>query len=141
MLGIALALISHSTTILPQEDKKMRILIVDDNQELASAIEMMLEDEGHQVRSAKDGEDGYWAYLEFKPDLVITDIHMPGENGLQLMGHIRALNPAVRTIYMSGDLESYLSPLEEEKKRYPVGFLEKPFSRVDLMGLLSGLTN
>ena len=118
----------------------MRILIVDDNQELALTLQFMLEDEGYEVRSAKDGQDGYWAYLEFKPDLVITDIQMPGENGLELMEHIRTLNPRVRTIYMSGDLNSYLSPLEEEKKRYPVSLLEKPFSKVELMGLLSALT-
>ena len=120
--------------------EKMKILIVDDDQELTFTLQFMLEDEGYEVRSAKDGQDGYWAYLEFKPDLVITDIQMPGENGLELMEHIRALNPGVRTIYMSGDLNSYLSPLEEEKKRYPVSLLEKPFSKVELMGLLSALT-
>jgi CheY-like chemotaxis protein len=120
--------------------EKMRILIVDDNQELAFTLQFMLEDEGYEVKLAKDGQDGYWTYLEFKPDLVITDIQMPGENGLELMEHIRALNPKVRTIYMSGDLDSYLSPLEEEKKRYPVSLLEKPFSKLELMGLLSALT-
>ena len=118
----------------------MRILIVDDNQELASAIEIMLEDEGYEIKLARDGEEGYWAYLEFKPDLVVTDIHMPGENGLELMGHIRTHNPLVRAIYMSGDLDNFLSPLEEEKKRYPVSYLEKPFSKNELMGLVSGLT-
>ena len=120
--------------------KKMKILIVDDNQELALTIQIMLEDEGFEVRSANDGQDGYWAFLEFKPDLVITDIQMPGENGLELMEHIRTHNPMVKTIYMSGDLESYWSPLEEEKKRYPVSLLEKPFSKVELMGLLSGVS-
>jgi CheY-like chemotaxis protein len=126
-------------TIL-SKGEKMKILIVDDNQDLASTLQIMLEDEGYEVRSAKDGQEGYWAYLEFKPDLVITDIQMPGENGLKLMEHIRTLNPGIRTIYMSGDLSSYWSPLEEEKKRYPVSLLEKPFSKVELMGLLSGLT-
>ncbi|OGP93162.1 MAG: hypothetical protein A2156_08390 [Deltaproteobacteria bacterium RBG_16_48_10] len=117
----------------------MKILIVDDNQELAWAIRIMLEDEGYEARSARDGQDGYWAFLEFKPDLVITDIHMPGENGLEFMEHIRTHNPMVRTIYMSGDLDSFWSPLEEEKKRYPVSLLEKPFSKGELMGLLSGV--
>ena len=118
----------------------MKILIVDDNQELASAIQIMLEDEGYEVRLANDGQDGYGVFLEFKPDLVITDIQMPGENGLELMEHIRMHDPMVRTIYMSGDLISFWSPLEEEKKRYPVSLLEKPFSKVELMGLLSELT-
>jgi DNA-binding NtrC family response regulator len=123
-----------------QRGKKMRILIVDDNQELASAIQIMLEDEGYEVRLANDGQDGYGVFLEFKPDLVITDIQMPGENGLELMEHIRMHDPMVRTIYMSGDLISFWSPLEEEKKRYPVSLLEKPFSKGELMGLLSELT-
>jgi len=117
----------------------MKILIVDDNQELAWAIQLMLENEGFEVRSAKDGQDGYWAFLEFKPDLVITDIQMPGGNGLELMEDIRTLNPTVRTIYMSGDLNSFWSPLEEEKKRYPVSLLEKPFSKGELMKLVSGM--
>jgi len=118
----------------------MKILIVDDNQELASAIQIMLEDEGYEVRLANDGQDGYGVFLEFKPHLVITDIQMPGENGMELMEHIRMHDPMVRTIYMSGDLISFWSPLEEEKKRYPVSLLEKPFSKVELMGLLSELT-
>jgi len=118
----------------------MKILIVDDNQELAWAIEMMLEDAGYEVRLAKDSQDGYWNYLQFKPDLVLTDIHMPGETGLELMEHIRTHNPMVRTIYMSGDLYNFLAPIEEEKKRYPVSYLEKPFSRIELMGLVSRLT-
>jgi len=118
----------------------MKILIVDDNQELASAIEIMLEDEGYEVRLAKDSQDGYWNYLEFKPDLVLTDIHMPGETGLELMEHIRTHNPMVRTIYMSGDLYNFLSSIEEEKRRYPVSCLEKPFCKVELVGLVSELT-
>jgi len=116
----------------------MRILIVDDNEELTWAVQIMLEGEGFEVRSATSGQDAYSAFLEFKPDLVITDIQMPGENGLELMEHIRTLDPTVRTIYMSGDLNSFWSPLEEEKRRYPVSFLEKPFSKRELMGLVSG---
>ena len=115
----------------------MKILVVDDNEYIAFTLRMMLEDEGFEVISAKDSQDGYSTLLAFKPDLVITDIQMPGENGLELMEHIRRHNPTVRTIYMSGDLESFLPPLEEEKKKYPVSLLEKPFSKGELMGLLS----
>jgi len=134
IFGISFAVENNNNLTLRRIE--MRILIVDDNQELASALQMMLEDEGFEVRSAKDGHDGYWAYLDFNPDLILTDIQMPGENGLELMEHIRAHNPMVRTIYMSGDLDSFWSPLEEETKRYPVSLLEKPFSKGELMGLL-----
>jgi len=115
----------------------MKVLVVDDNLDLASVIKWMLEDEGYEVRSAKDGQDGYSTYLLFHPDLVLTDIQMPGKNGLELMEFIRGINPTVRTIYMSGDLNRYWSPLEEEKKKYHVGVLEKPFSKEELMSLLS----
>jgi CheY-like chemotaxis protein len=115
----------------------MKILIVDDNQELACLVKWMLEDEGFEVRLAKDGADGYLAYLLFNPDVVLTDIQMPQKNGLELMGHIRCHNPAVKTIYMSGDLARYGLPLEEERKKYRVGVLEKPFSRHELMSLIS----
>ena len=115
----------------------MKILIVDDNQDLAFLIKWMLEDEGYEVRSAVNGRDGYSAYLLFNPDLVLTDIQMPEKNGLELMKEIRCHNPGVRTIYMSGDLSRYKPPLEEEKEKYHVGVLEKPFSKHELISLLS----
>ena len=117
--------------------REMKILIVDDNQDLAFLIKCMLEDEGYEVRAAENGRDGYSAYLLFDPDLVLTDIQMPEKNGLELMREIRFHNPGVRTIYMSGDLSQYEPPLEEEKEKYHVGVLEKPFSKHELISLLS----
>lgn len=116
----------------------MKILIVDDNQDLAFLIKCMLEEEGYEVRSAENGTAGYSAYLLFNPDLVLTDIQMPQKNGLELMKDIRFHNPRVRTIYMSGDLSQYEPPLEEEKEKYHVGVLEKPFSKHELISLVSG---
>jgi CheY-like chemotaxis protein len=115
----------------------MKILVVDDNQDLAFLIKWMLEEEGYEVKSAMNGQDGYSAYLLFNPDLVLTDIQMPEKNGLELIREIRCHNPGVRTIYMSGDLSRYWFPLEEEKERYHVGVLEKPFSKNELISLLS----
>lgn len=117
----------------------MKVLIVDDNREVASIIQKMLEAEGHEVKSVSDGRDGYSAFFLFKPDLVITDLHMPRENGLELMKHIRVHDPAVRTVYVSGDMGRFWLQLDEEKKRYPVSLLRKPFSRVELMRSISEL--
>ena len=115
----------------------MRVLIVDDNQDLAFLIKWMLEEEGYEVKSAKNGMDGYTMYFLFNPDLVLTDIQMPEKNGLELIKDIRCHNPGVRTIYMSGDLGQYGSPLAEEKEKYHAGVLEKPFSKNELITLLS----
>jgi DNA-binding NtrC family response regulator len=122
-------------------EEETKILIVDDNQGLAHILKMMLEEENYDVRLARDGKDGYLAYLLFKPDLVITDIQMPERNGLKLMEIIRMHNPEVKTIYISADLSQFWTLLEEEKMRYRVSFLEKPFSKSELLGLLSQFFN
>jgi CheY-like chemotaxis protein len=119
----------------------MKILIVDDNQSLATVIQYMLEQNGYEVSSAFDGLEGYSAYFQFQPDLVITDIQMPGENGLELISHIREQDPAVKTIYMSGNLEKFNNLLEEEKKRFRINVLSKPFFMDDLIKQVSEFNN
>jgi CheY-like chemotaxis protein len=124
---------------LRKDDGIMKILIVDDNQSVAFIVRLMLEREGHEVLSAVDGTEGYLAYLRLRPDLVITDIQMPGENGFQLMNHIREQDPAIKTIYMSGNVSQFYNILEEEKGLYPMNYLGKPFSREELIGQVSRL--
>ncbi len=119
----------------------MKILIVDDNLGLAHIIMMMLEEERHEVRLAQGARDGYLTYLLFKPDVIITDIQMPGKNGLELMKLIRNHNPDVKAIYISADLGQYRPILEKEKARYPVSCLQKPFSKIQLIRLLSDSSN
>jgi CheY-like chemotaxis protein len=118
----------------------MKILVVDDNHALLSTIQAILEYAGCEVMSAKDGIDGYSAYLLFEPDVIITDIQMPGQNGLEMMQRVRTHNPMIKTIYMSGDISSFREALMEEEKRYPVRIVEKPFRLESLEQFLSGPT-
>jgi DNA-binding NtrC family response regulator len=112
---------------------KKRILIVDDNASLIIALQMMLEDGGFEVVTAGNGNEGYSAYLQASPDLVITDMHMPGKSGPELMKSIRQHDPEVEAIYMSGDWSPYQPFLDEEKKNRETIFLRKPFSLFELM--------
>jgi DNA-binding NtrC family response regulator len=123
--------------LVDQGEAKMKILIVDDNQSLAFVIQYMLEQKGYEVSSAFDGLEGYSAYFRFRPDLVITDIQMPGENGFELINHIREQDPSVKTIYMSGNLDQFNTLLEEEKRRFPINVLRKPFFMDDLINQVS----
>ena len=116
----------------------MKVLVVDDNRFLADTIQETLEIDGLDVRSARDGLDGYSAYLLFKPDIVITDIQMPRKTGPEMMKSIRIHNPKIKTIYMSGDIATFEPFLIEEKKRYPVSYFEKPFH---LESLIREVTN
>ena len=116
----------------------MKVLVVDDNALVADTLQETLEHEGCEVMTAKDGMDGYSAYLLFEPDLIITDIQMPRENGLKMMARVRTHDPMIQTIYMSGDIGPFQAILQEEEKRYPVTVFEKPFSLERLRKFISG---
>ncbi len=118
----------------------MKILIVDDRLGFAHILKMMLGEEKHEMRLARDGKDGYLTYLLCKPDLIITDIQVPEENGMEWIEKIRKHNPSVKTIYVSRDVSRFLPLFEEENRRYPVCYLQKPFSKSELMRLLSDQT-
>lgn len=118
----------------------MKVLVVDDNQLLASVIREVLENQGCETLTANDGIEGYSAYLRFEPDLIITDIRMPGKSGLEMMESIRMHDPLIQTIYMSADIDSYRASLLEEEKKYPVHFLEKPFPLGQLTQFVSRST-
>jgi CheY-like chemotaxis protein len=115
----------------------MKVLIVDDNKVVASVVEAILTRENYRVQTAEDGEIGYAAYLQFEPDLVITDIEMPRKDGFSLMKDIRSHNPGIRTIYMSANVDLFRSQLRNEESRHSIEVLNKPFTRKELLTLLS----
>jgi DNA-binding response OmpR family regulator len=108
---------------------------------VASLVQLMLELEGYEVRLALNEPDGFFTYLQFRPDLVITDIQMPGKTGFDLMNRIREEDPTVKTIYMSGNLDQFYSQLEKEKNKYQINSLQKPFSMEELIGRVSELVH
>ncbi|MBA4395715.1 MAG: hypothetical protein C0407_19350 [Desulfobacca sp.] len=121
---------------LVKGEETMRILIVDDNQSVATVLRFMLEPEGFEIKLAQDGDEGYSTYKQFQPDLVITDIQMPGENGFELMNHIWRDDPTMKTIYMSGDLSQYYPMLNRQRGTHSVSVLNKPFSRNELINMV-----
>ena len=116
---------------------RFRVLIVDDDHNLVFLLRQRLEKEGYCVASAHSATDGYLHYLVFRPDLVLTDITMGEEDGLDLIRRIRSHNPAVKAIYMTGDPGRYETELDVECKYYHAGVLEKPFSGRQLLELIS----
>ncbi len=66
------------------------LLVVDDDKLLCDGLSAVLRRAGHNVLQADNGQAGLDAYLQNKPDLVVTDIHMPVMDGLQMLSQIRA---------------------------------------------------
>src|SRR5256884_6480439 len=79
-----------------------RIIVIDDNDAVRSTMRRALEPTGHQVLEASDGEAGMKLLAETGADLVITDIFMPGQDGIVTLPRIRKEIPRVRVIAVSG---------------------------------------
>ena len=88
-LPLALAFQS-AVTALPPEQRR-RVLVVDDNVDAAQSLAMLLQATGHDVRVAYDGPSAVDAALEFRPDLAVIDIGLPGFSGLEVARRIRQL--------------------------------------------------
>ena len=107
-----------------------RLLVVDDEPSMREFLEIMLSQEGYQVRTASNGEEGVKAYRTEEPDLVLTDVKMPGMSGLDLIREIHSLDPTAPiiaiTAYASAD--DAIRAVREGAYDY----LSKPFQIEDL---------
>jgi DNA-binding NtrC family response regulator len=108
-------------------------LVVDDDEGLAQIVAAILRIEGFEVRIADNGAHGFAAYFRNPTDWVVTDIQMPEVDGLEMMQCIRAINPGVKTVYMSGEVERYQAVLDREATKFAVRVLRKPFTRSNLV--------
>jgi len=79
-----------------------RILVIDDEENVRDLLRDVLEERGHEVLEASDGDLGSALYRERPADLVITDIIMPNKEGLETILDLRRDYPEVKIIAISG---------------------------------------
>lgn len=82
---------------------KRRVLIVDDERDVAYSFVSLLEALGYQARCAYEGRVAVVMAAEFCPDTVFLDIGLPDMDGYEVSRRLRAGNPNVRVIALSGD--------------------------------------
>lgn len=82
------------------------VLVVDDQDQVRQLIRETLEQAGYEVEEARDGKEGLERYRMKAVDLVITDILMPGQDGLEGIMALRREFPDSRVIAMTGGSES-----------------------------------
>ena len=109
------------------------ILVVEDEDVLRELLEIVLSEEGYEVRSAMRAADGLEMAAADRPSLVIFDVTLPDLNGTTFAERYRALpEAAAPLIAVSG-----IANLAEEAARIGVdGFLTKPFELEDLLALV-----
>jgi two-component system, cell cycle sensor histidine kinase and response regulator CckA len=90
---------------VPDSTENIRtILVVDDEPDVLRLIESILSDGGYRVVPARDANKAIQAFEKMpeRPDLVLTDVVMPGMSGPMLVDHLLELQPNLRVLFMSG---------------------------------------
>ena len=118
-----------------------RVLVIDDERDMRDVLRMALEIHGYAVLDAGDGREGLELFAQEPFDLVITDIIMPGRDGLETIREIRNRDAQVKIIAISGDRR-----LLPAGVRLPTAMtfgadltLRKPFSLEDMLGAVQQL--
>ena len=116
-----------------------KCLIIDDEQNIRLTLQGVLEDEKFVVESASDGAEGLEKVKSFRPDVVLLDIWMPGDDGLAVLEKIKRQDSDIEVVMMSGH-----GTVETAVKAIKLGafdFLEKPLHFDKVLVLLEHVFN
>ena len=78
------------------------VLVVDDKECIRKAMTDLFEEFGYSVREAVDGHSALHQIRKLNPDILLSDLQMPGMSGRELLNNVRRLFPAIRVIATSG---------------------------------------
>jgi DNA-binding response OmpR family regulator len=113
-----------------------RILVVEDDEDIAQALQRSLRMEGYEVRTAGDGRAALEQGRSFAPDLVILDLGLPGLDGLEVARSLRSEDDVPILILTARDaVESRVEGLDSGADDY----LVKPFERQELLARMRAL--
>ncbi|HYO58027.1 PAS domain-containing protein [Archangium sp.] len=118
-----------------------RILVVDDEEDNREVLKMMLEEHGAHVVTAATAAEALQAVREGKPELLVSDIGMPGEDGYQLIAQVRAL-PAEEGGGVPAVALTAYARVEDRTRALTAGFnmhVAKPVEPTELLSILSNL--
>ncbi len=118
--------------------KKPVILLVDDDASLRTLIALRLEANGFDVAAADSGEAALAMLAHARPDAVLTDVQMPGMDGLALFRAIHARDPALPVIVLTahGTIPDAVAATQQGL----FGYLTKPYDAPTLIDLLNRAT-
>ena len=108
-----------------------KVLLVDDSALARRGTRRVLEEAGYTVVEAEDGLSALERFALEKPDIVLLDLVMKGMYGLDVLAKLLELDPAVRVIVMSADVQT--SSRDLVKQAGAVGFISKPAAQGEIV--------
>lgn len=105
---------------------KQKILLVDDEKDIREVLVLPLADLGYHIFEAENGEEALRLFKEIQPPIVMTDIKMPGIDGIELLQRIKRENPETEVIMITGhgDMDLAIRSLKYEA----TDFITKPIN-------------
>jgi len=114
-----------------------RILIIDDEDEIRALMQQVLNGAGYETVAAAEGREALALQRKKPADLVITDLMMPGQEGLETIIEMRRIFPATKIIAMSGGGQGgTLDFLPMATQLGAARTLAKPFTHAGLLGIV-----
>lgn len=117
----------------------MRVLVIDDEKNLADTLVWILERAGFEATSAYDGESALQRLDTFPPDVVISDVIMPGVNGIEVCTRIQARFPKCHILLFSGQTATNELLGEAREHGLTWELLAKPMDPDELLAKVTSL--
>ncbi|MGE4170375.1 MAG: response regulator [Candidatus Margulisiibacteriota bacterium] len=108
-----------------------RILVVDDEEDILWLNRLLLQKAGYEVETALSGIEGLGKLASFDPQVVLLDVNLPGEQGLDVFREMKRQFPDTKVVLCSA-----MIPKETSDFMASDGFLPKPYTKDDLMACI-----
>jgi DNA-binding response OmpR family regulator len=127
--------------------KQTKILVIDDDPDLHTAVKKVLESKPYEVISALDGDEGLRKVVEERPDLIILDVIMPGKHGFEVCRELKTdpkyhffshIPVLMLTVYPEDREKAHLS-MREGMMMEAEDYIQKPFDPQELLSRVEDL--
>ncbi|WP_345993098.1 response regulator transcription factor [Sulfurimonas sp. HSL-1716] len=119
--------------------KELKVLLVEDEEKLANSFKDAIGDSFYRFYIANNGQEGLEKYYALKPDIIITDIMMPGMTGLEMSKEIRKTNKDIPIIILSAysETDKFLNAIDIGVVKYFI----KPYDPDELLEYINSIGN
>ena len=118
-----------------------KILVVDDEARIVETLALVLRHNGYEIAGAYEGSSALAQASEFHPDLLLTDVVMPGMDGIELSQRVVQQVPTCKVLLLSGNAATAQMLERAHKRGLKLQLLSKPVHPLDLLRKIAEMLN